>query len=571
MGRIAVLADHVIDQIAAGEVIERPASVVKELVENAFDAGADAVQVELEDGGLQRITVSDDGSGMARDDATTSVLRHATSKLRIADDLEAIRTLGFRGEALSSIASVSDMVIATRQENQDVGTRIRMRGGEVVSVDDYGGPTGTTVDVKHLFFNTPARKKFMRSPATELAHVVEAALRVALGSRRGGVIVTSGARRLLDIPEDQSESQRIMAGLGPRVKELIPFAHEDDGIRISGFVTPLDVTRGDTKGTWFFVNGRFVRERLLQRALVEVFRPQLPRGQYPYAAIYIDVDPTSVDVNVHPQKLEVRFSDSATVYRVLTSSLTRLFTDGAFSQLRAFVPESVSGAHRATERFEARRGRDTTRSHEPYAYPPARQGATIVSDGDTYRPSPLQADLATTPATPVPEGSGRWSMVEQGERILFIDLKALARARMEERIRDELAGGEEAVARELVLPEVFETDPVTEGWLEKSAAELRRLGLDVTPVGPERWALSSLPAVLGDVSAAGVVTALRSLVGETRLPAMLHALTQLARMPEDDDERRDWISEALRDGPDGKTVYACESNKLERFLARGDG
>ncbi|MEO1170828.1 MAG: hypothetical protein AAFX94_02090, partial [Myxococcota bacterium] len=292
----------------------------------------------------------------------------------------------------------------------------------------------------------------MRSPATELAHVVEAALRVALGSRRGGVIVTSGARRLLDIPEDQSEAERVKAGLGPRVQDLVPFSQEDNGIRVSGYVTPLDVTRGDTKGTWFFVNGRFVRERLLQRALVEVFRAQLPRGQFPYAAIYIDVDPTSVDVNVHPQKLEVRFSDSATVYRVLTATLTRLFTDGEFSQLRAFVPEGPSGAQQATERFEARR-----QGENPYAHPPARQSATVIADGESYRPPPLQRALEPESGSrDVATGTGRWSMVERGATIFFVDLEGLSRRRVEERFRDELSGGQEAVARELVLPEVFE-------------------------------------------------------------------------------------------------------------------
>lgn len=557
---IAVLDDHVIDQIAAGEVIERPASAVKELVENAFDAGAEAVQVDLEDGGLERITVSDDGRGMTADDARRCIHRHATSKLRTVEDLAAIRSYGFRGEALSSIGAVAEMTIATRRPEDPVGTRLEVVGGELCTAEDFGGPPGTTVDVRHLFFNTPARRKFMRSPATEQAHVVEAALRVALGARRGGVVVSAGARRLLDIPEDQPEEERVKAALGPRVRDLVSLLHNgDEGVTVSGYVTPLDTLRTDTKGTWFFVNGRFVRERLLQRALVEVFRPQLPAGRYPMAVVYIDVDPESVDVNVHPQKLEVRFSDSGAVYRALTAALTNLFARGAFSQTEVFPPRA--GAERATERFFVREAASTPR--------PLARGSSSGPSPGAYRPPPLQAELPAR--TPAQSQARRWVLREREDSVVLVDLWELHRARAEGRLRDELAAGQSAEARELVLPEIFEPRRSVRERLDTLVAELLRFGLELGPAGPERYALRSIPAALGEVAPRAILDALTPLLPSLTSPidadgaaAVLQALLSCVTIPASADSAA--VERAVRQR--GPGVYELSDDELRRMLRR---
>ena len=220
---VELLPTHVIDHIAAGEVIERPGSVVKELLENCIDAGARSIQVDIEGGGLSRITVSDDGKGMTPADTTKCYFRHATSKLRTSEELFSVNTLGFRGEALSSIASVSKLTISTRQKGEESGFRVIIQGGDVVEEGPVGCPMGTTVNVENLFYNTPARKKFMRSSATEQAHIIDACLRVVLGTESVGLVLTSGKRRLLDIPEGVSESLRIQAALGKRVTGIYPF------------------------------------------------------------------------------------------------------------------------------------------------------------------------------------------------------------------------------------------------------------------------------------------------------------------------------------------------------------
>lgn len=560
---ISLLAGDVVDRIAAGEVLERPASAVKELIENAFDAGANAVQVELEDGGLKRITICDDGSGMNRRDTERCVLRHATSKLKSALDLDNIRTLGFRGEALSSIASVSDMVIATRPHSEEVGTRLRIRAGEVVSIDEYGGPGGTTVDIRDLFFNTPARRKFMRAPATEQAHAVEASLRVALGSRRGGVTVTAGERRLLDIPEDQTEPERVKAALGPRARDLIALNCEADGVKITGYVAPLDVTRADTKSMWFFVNGRFVRERMLQRAAIEVFRSDLPRGRFPLVAVFVDVDPSAVDVNVHPQKLEVRFSDSALVYRVLVAAFTRLFTEGAFHQRDAFPAERDAFVRRAVEQFEH------NRAPAAYASSPQRGGNPRVKEAGSYQPAPLQTSIsARITERPVSVGS-RWMMKESKDELVFFDLKELATARAATRLRFEADRAEGVVSRELLLPEIFEVDEKTEEKLEKS--HFSSVGIEVGPVGPGRWALRAIPSALDGVAASEIAHVVRSWPGgdlkdrQTRT-SLIEALAELATAPPDERDRERWLQIELSQTQARRGVYRCSEPSFFRFL-----
>ena len=318
---INLLESHVIDQIAAGEVVERPASIVKELVENSVDAGATSIQVDIEGGGLGRMTVTDDGVGMGPEDLRRCWQRHATSKLLNPSDLFCIDTFGFRGEALSSIASVSEITITTRRKRDRSGLEMRIKGGKLVAETTVGCPQGTSIDIQHLFYNTPARRKFLRSPATEQAHVVDACLRTSMGSRRVGLVLTSGKRRLVDIPSDSRGRERIELALGKRVGALCDFEYSAEGIEVSGFRSGLEVDRGDAKGIWIFVNGRYVRDKMLQRAVLEAFRGMVQRGRYPIVVLFVDIHPEAIDVNVHPQKLEVRFSEAAPVYRALASAL----------------------------------------------------------------------------------------------------------------------------------------------------------------------------------------------------------------------------------------------------------
>jgi DNA mismatch repair protein MutL len=518
---IRVLPSYVIDRIAAGEVIERPGSVVKELVENGIDAGARAVHVDIEGGGLERISVSDDGSGMAGADVPTALLRHATSKLTAAEDLFAIRTLGFRGEALSSIAAVSRLTLTTRRRDDDSGTRVRADGGEVTAVEEVGCPPGTTVDVRELFFNTPARRQFLKSVATEQAHVVDAATRVILGARHGGVLVQAAGRRLLDLPEDTGEGSRVRAALGKRVDAVYPFDHHQNDIRVSGYVTRPEIDRHDTRGLWFFVNQRFVRDRMLQRALLDGYRTMVERGRYPLAVVHIDLDPAAVDVNVHPQKLEVRFRDSGPVFRAVSCALAEvlgqtpwLATDGlrpaptapgvvTTDGLRSAPTPGVGAADGLRPAPTAPRvvTADSLRSAPTPGVVAAEAPAPAYRLGLSPA-APSQQDLpVATPRgpfsslRPVGQVLGLYLVCEGPEGLVLIDQHAAHERVTYERMRCQAARG--AIHRQpLLFPEPIAVRPEVEEFIAARSADLERLGFEVEPVGPRRMVVRTVPAPL---------------------------------------------------------------------------
>ncbi len=344
---IRLLSSDVVDQIAAGEVLERPASAVKELMENAVDAGAKHVDVFLEGGGLTSITVVDDGVGMSPDDVDLCVQRHATSKLRCLDDLLRINTHGFRGEALSSMAQVARLTITSRRVEDPAATRLCMRGGEVIERALVGAPVGTCMRVDELYFNTPARRKFMASPATEQARCLDAAMRVLLSASSAGGSINAGARRLLHVPWDITADARVRLLLGARVKDLHGFDAQNDGVRVHGFLSPPEVDRGDSKGIWWFVNGRSVRDRTLQRALADAYVGHMGPGRYPVAVIFVELSGEAVDVNVHPQKSEVRFRDPKSIYRAVSAAIAQALLDSP-----KLLAGAGGGVVQALARFE---------------------------------------------------------------------------------------------------------------------------------------------------------------------------------------------------------------------------
>jgi DNA mismatch repair protein MutL len=307
---IAVLPPHVIDQIAAGEVIERPASVVKELVDNAIDAGATAITVEVAAGGRGLVRVSDDGCGMSAKSALLAFERHATSKLREVDDLWGIASMGFRGEALPSIASVARVVLTTRRTADDAATRVIYEAGRLLSVGDAGAPVGTTVEVTDLLHNLPARLKFLKGEATEASHVTELVGKVAMAYPKLHVRLRHNGRTALDAPPDRDGLARAQALLGPRIAaRLVPAIGEEAGVRVTAYLAAPELAQATARGVQLFVGRRPVRDRGLLHALTMGFGELVPRGRYPLAVVLLDVPAGSVDVNVHPQKLEVRFAD----------------------------------------------------------------------------------------------------------------------------------------------------------------------------------------------------------------------------------------------------------------------
>jgi DNA mismatch repair protein MutL len=336
MGRIRILPDQVANKIAAGEVVERPASVVKELLENSLDAGATDLRIEVENGGRRLIRIVDDGCGMLRDDALLAFERHATSKLRDVKDLLSIATLGFRGEALPSIASVSRLLLETRSQEETTGTRIEIAGGKMLRCEEAALGGGTCITVRDLFYNVPARKKFLRTEQTELAHIASLATHYSLAHPDKTFQLSSGPTELLHVTPVATLHERVyqvfgsramedLVEIGMRETQLLGPAEEDERpnrvFRLSGFFSRPQVQKGNRNSIFVFVNGRLIRDRLIMHALTSAYHNLMPPASYPFALLFLECDPEEVDVNVHPSKTEVRFRHGSFMHDFVRDSL----------------------------------------------------------------------------------------------------------------------------------------------------------------------------------------------------------------------------------------------------------
>lgn len=345
---VALLDDNTANRIAAGEVIERPSSVVKELVENAIDAGATRVEVELEEGGKRRIVVRDNGSGMGRADAVLSLQRHATSKIRTSDDLFAIRTLGFRGEALPSIASVSDFHLLTKRPVDEAATEVVVQGGDILSVRDAGAPDGTTITIANLFYNTPARLKFLKTTQTELNQTVDLLHRMMLAYHEISFRLVHDDYEMIAYSGAKDPRHGLAAVWGRDVaRDTVPLSYTSPGIAIRGFVSKPSQSRATRSAQATFVNGRFVRSRIVTHAFDAAFKSLMTTDRHPILALFIDIAPELVDVNVHPTKIEVRFTRDGDIYSAVHRAVENaLLTGGLVPELNvhASLPAGSTGA-----------------------------------------------------------------------------------------------------------------------------------------------------------------------------------------------------------------------------------
>lgn len=324
---VKLLDQNTANQIAAGEVVEKPASVVKELVENALDADADKIEVTIFEGGTQYIRVADNGSGMTEANAKLAVLRHATSKIRAAEDLMNLHTLGFRGEALPSIASVSNFQLLTRPADEEFATSIRIDGGEDMHCEQSGGQAGTTVIVENLFFNVPARRKFLRTNVTEGRYINELLTRLALSRPEVRFKLVSNDKEVLSTPGNGSLFDAITALYGKKVSdELLKVEFCGEDIKISGYIGKPTLLKGTRQWQTFMVNGRIINNRMMSKAIDHAYQSQIPKSGFPFAVLLVEVDTHSIDVNVHPQKSEIKFSDDSVVYKALYKALTDALT-----------------------------------------------------------------------------------------------------------------------------------------------------------------------------------------------------------------------------------------------------
>jgi DNA mismatch repair protein MutL len=545
MSRIRVLDDHVANQIAAGEVVDRPASVVKELVENSLDAGATRVAVHLKAGGRDLVAVEDDGAGMDEDDALLCFERHATSKLHKGEDLLAIGTLGFRGEALPSIASVARVVLRTRARDAETGTEVVLRGGTVDSVQPIAWPGGTTIEVRSLFFNTPARRKFLRTEATELRHITAMLTRLALARPDVHFRCTHNERELLHLPPYAERLERIAAIYGTKLARSLTRIERAAGpLALEGFLGPLHDTKSSTDYQQTFVNGRAVRSPVLSAAVQEAFHLVLPKGRLPVAILYLTMPPFEVDVNVHPTKAEVRFHSPGAVRQFVADAIREHLGAGARGMLpevglgrgrtdairvaldSVYPPESRGGwasAGAASPPLADAAGQQSAPSSgapEGGGAPEHRQApapgaapawtAEQVPFETAWMPSPLREPMR--PAAPLREAAAgspaglaglryigqlanTFLLLEDEEGLLIVDQHvAHERVRVEQLI-DGVRSGSQAV-QPLLMPEVVELDPAACLALEKGRAALGALGFEIDVLDAGSVAVRSAPAVL---------------------------------------------------------------------------
>ncbi len=498
MDRIAILSEELINKIAAGEVVERPASIVKELVENSLDAGARHIRVALAGAGTSRILVVDDGHGMSREDAELAMKRHATSKLRDLDGLSRIATLGFRGEALPSIASVSRFTLTTAEPDSRAGFRLRLEGGDPVEQSDAPPIGGTSVEVEDLFFNVPARRKFMRRQQTELAQAQEAAVRLALAHPEVAFTFEHQGRVLLAFPAAGGDlRERLAIALGAEAEShLIEVDEHRLGLSVTGYAASPDFTLPTARGVYTFVNRRYVRDRGLNYSIQRAYRDVVPQGRQPVLALMIDVDPRSIDVNVHPQKIEVRFADPTSVYDAVFTALQKALRQDLLDAGRASFPQSLAAAPdyaHAVQQFLERAQEGGWGGAPPLMR--AESPEMAYGRASQLRNAARTAGYFSSLRYLATARNGLWICDGPEGFLVGIDPHA-ALERLRRDSLERLSSSGSASEQRSLFSATVKVSAEQVRALDGARLPLKTLGLEVEAFGPEAVAIRSLPAEL---------------------------------------------------------------------------
>lgn len=544
--RIHILSEELCNKIAAGEVIERPASVVKELLENAIDAAATDILIELGGGGKTLIRVADNGCGMNRQDALLSLERHATSKIRTDEDLFALSTLGFRGEALASIASVSRFGLKTCDNEDGLGHHIYAEGGKIRKVTELGLPRGSSVEVRNLFFNLPARKKFLRKDQTELGHAADVVTRQALARPDIRFRLKHNDRLMLDLRRERDLPERFSALLGRSLlKDMVALDHQPQSdLSLTGLISSPQLSRSATSHIHTFINGRYIRDRVVQHAVMDGYRQLLMKGRYPVVALFLQIDPELVDVNVHPTKHEVRFRDQGLVHDFISSAIRAALKPASWLADPS-VPDAAANSHddRSPGRWPlpdqgevTAPDRDTgnvpfsktTAVRESQGFYPGSRGACApepaaeAAEAAEEQPFPRQsAPLMTTesrqPDLPGSSAAGFFSgltilgqyhqsyiLCQQGNDLLLVDQHAAHERVGFEQLKRSYAAGA-VPAQKLLFPEILDLDYTSAAALESYLPELVRLGFDIEPFGGKSFALKAAPSLLSATPLASLI------------------------------------------------------------------
>jgi DNA mismatch repair protein MutL len=522
---IRQLSTSVINKIAAGEVIERPASVVKELLENSVDAGATQIELAIEQGGTQLIRVTDNGAGIPQEQLQLAVTSHATSKIADADDLFRVGTFGFRGEALASITEVSQSLIRSRTADQDCGYELLIHGGHREAIQPCGCPTGTTVEVRQLFYNTPVRQKFMRTPQTERGHIAEAFTRVALAHPEIQMTLLHNGKEIHKLPTTDSWRDRIDAFFGPEISDsLISVGNSDGEIQIQGFVVDPSVSRSNNRMQYLFLNQRYIRDRSLQHALSEAYRGLLMTGRFPICFLKLEMSFELVDVNVHPAKLEVRFQNGGKIYSQLLGTIRNRFlsTDlTAHAQLSKreipdFQPHPDSpptltspaanqeripfAAPQPTYDWTQAPRQPLPREHQAM---PTQSGFGAAADQLEVGNNPeqdmqrLDSAHAAPRAVSALQVHNTYLIQETEEGMLVIDQHALHERIIYEQLRSKVLVGK-LESQKLLVPEPVPLPPAEAGAVMEQTDILSQIGIEVEPFGGDTVLVTAYPAMLSN-------------------------------------------------------------------------
>jgi len=486
MGKIRILSEKVANQIAAGEVIERPASVVRELLDNSIDAGADRLNIQIEEGGKRLIRLRDNGSGMDKDDMLLALERHATSKITTVSDLFSIKTLGFRGEALPSICSVSRIEITSRPADRLTGYRLKASGGEMKSIDETGAPAGTTVEVRDIYFNTPARRKFLRADRTETGHIIDTLSRIILPFTNIHLRLDDAGKTLLNLPASENELNRLSVLFGRDVAvSLIDTYRERNGVKIRAYLAPPDFSRSRSDRIYIYINNRNIRDKLVTRSVMEGYGQRLMKGRYPQVVVFLDIDPTLVDINVHPAKQEVRFHQSRMVYQALSSTIERALTD----QFKSFSYEG----HKRPEVIEDKVFSQVKVSEPAWEY-------SVVDEKGSTDPEikVQQKPLLKKIPQIIGQLKDTYLLFQSEDGLLLVDQHAAHERILYERLKKNyFSSGIESQA--FLIPMSLELSLKEGRILIEKIDQMSALGFELEHFGGNTFLVRSVPSVLANV------------------------------------------------------------------------
>lgn len=619
---INILAPHVADMIAAGEVVERPASVIKELMENSFDAGAKNITVEIRSGGATYIRVTDDGCGMAPEDAGVAFLRHATSKLRDEKGLEAISTMGFRGEALAAISAVSHIELRTRRRGDESGTLVTLNAGDIQDMLPTGCPEGTTMIVRDLFFNTPARLKFLKYDRSEAGACMQSALRCALGRPEVSVRFIRDGKEEFFSPGDGRQDSCIYTLLGRELaSSLLSCQSEDEGIRLSGFTSSPSAGRGNRSAQYFFCNGRYIKSVLLQSAVEQAYKNTLLTGRYPACVLYLDISCGSVDVNVHPAKTEVKFSSEKKVFDLVYHAVRfALESENRTAQVE-LSPSTRKLAEPRADFYRSMSARDfresgyTVKSSAPKPAPvpnseplpkttvslkspepgyqtrlelPVRPVSTpsvpktpdMPRNSASLSPQVVEKPVQNVETLPIPdhkivgEALKTYIIVEQGNSLVLIDKHAAHERMIFDRLKEQ---PRQIMAQTLLSPATLHLSPEDGELLEENGELLADLGFEIEPFGENEYIIRSVPADMAAGDAAAAVEEICEKLRRGKAPdaagardEILHTVACKAAIKAGWDTQRQELERLVDAVLSGRVKYCPHGRPVSVTLTRKD-